>query len=83
MISSSTPSLYNTGRIGVDSAEIAQRDILNTKHQDYYTANYFSDPSSGRHIDFAAAFPTMTYSGSRVGGSDIDHSSQLSFLGVS
>ncbi len=75
-------SLFNTGRIGLDSKVQSQRDLLNIKHQDYYTANYFTDPASGRHLDFASAFPTMSIAGSNLGGSVVDESSKLAFSGV-
>ena len=75
-------SLFNTGRIGLDTSVQSQRDTLNTKHQDYYTSNYFTDPAAGRHIDFASAFPTMTTAGSNLGGSVVDESSKLAFSGV-
>jgi len=75
-------NLFNAGRIGLDSAVQSQRDVLNNKHQDYYTANFFTDPAAGRHIDFATSFPTMTTAGSHLGGSVVDESSKLSFSGV-
>ena len=64
-------NLFNSGRIGLDSTVQSQRDVLNNKHQDYYTANFFTDPAAGRHIDFATSFPTMTTAGSHLGDYDI------------
>lgn len=75
-------NLFINGRIGLDTSVQSQKDILNNKYQDYYTANYFTDPAAGRHLDFAAAFPTLTTAGSNLGGSVVDESSKLSFSGV-
>ncbi len=75
-------NLFSNDRIGLDTSVQSQRDILNSKYQDYYTANYFTDPSIGSHLDFAAAFPTLTTAGAYLGGSSVDDNSKLFFTGV-
>ena len=74
-------SLFNLGRIGADQVDNTQREILNTRYNNYSIANYFEDPASTAHVDFATSYPNLMFSsvngGSGVGGAAVDAESML------
>ena len=74
-------SFFNLGRIGSEQVDNTQRQVLNTRLANYTLSNYFSDPTSNSHIDFATAYPQLTFNavngGSGVGGAAVDADSKL------
>lgn len=78
-------SFYNLGRIGSDAVDNTQRQIANTRMANYTLGNYFNDPSTDSHIQFATTYPRMMFSAVNGGhgliGSAVDADSKL-VLGV-
>lgn len=74
-------TFFNLGRIGADEIDNTQRQVLNTRLANYSLANYFSDPTSNSHVNFATSHPQLTFNavngGSGVGASAVDADSQL------
>jgi hypothetical protein len=74
-------TFFNLGRIGAEEVDNTQRQKLNTRLTNYTLANYFSEPTSGSHIDFATSHPQLMFNavngGSGVGGAAVDADSQL------
>jgi hypothetical protein len=71
----------NIGRIGTDVTDQSQQNVYNTRFANYTLSNYFSESTSDQHVQFAVEQPTMTFSGTSLGGglngSIVDADSQL------
>lgn len=70
-----------TDRIGSDRVDNTQQNLQNTRFSTHMLANYFSDTTSSKDIQFATSYPTMNFSGTVNGnglnGQVIDYDSLL------
>ena len=70
-----------TDRIGSDRVDNTQQNLQNTRFSTHMLANYFSDTTASKDIQFATSYPTMNFSGTVNGnglnGQVIDYDSLL------
>lgn len=57
----------NMDRIRLDSTDLTQRNVHNTRFGNYMLSNYFSNIPSGDHVKFATNQPTTMFSGVTLG----------------
>jgi hypothetical protein len=71
--------LFNSmGRIGLDMTDETAQNLHNTRFGNYNVSNYFSDSTSGSHIQFATLQPSvMMNARSGVASGAIDYYSYL------
>jgi hypothetical protein len=71
----------NMGRIGMDSTDNTQRNLLNTRFANYMLSNFVSDRTSNTHVQFATQQPNILFHGAVHGdglnGSIVDIDSLL------
>jgi len=60
-------NFYNMDRIRLDTTDLTQRNVHNTRFGNYMLSNYFSDVASGSHVQFATNQPTTMFSGTSLG----------------
>ncbi len=63
-------SFNNMGRIGDDPTDNTQINLYNTRFSNYTLSNYYQDPESNTHIQFATQQPSMMFNG-LIGGSGV------------
>lgn len=64
------PYTFNgTSRIGNDNTDKSQKNIMNTRFNNYMLSTYFSESNSSDHVHFATNQPAMMFSGSHAGAS--------------
>jgi len=73
-------TFFNMARIGSDAVDNTQRNLSNTRFSGYMLANYFAEPSTNSHVDFATQQPTISFSnrsGAGLSGHLVDTDSLL------
>lgn len=71
--------LFNSmGRIGADMTDETAKNLYNMRFGNYTVSNYFSDSTSGSHVQFATLQPSVMINGrSGVASGAIDYYSYL------
>lgn len=71
----------NMASLRSDAVDGTQRNIYNTRFANYTVSNYFADPATNGHVQFATSQPDVSWfsvpGGSAVGGAVIDVDSNL------